>query len=96
MISSVPSVPARVCRILPVSVAITETGAWMPKVTHTRFPATTSRRGSVAGPLFSPYRLPIHWSIGCRHNTTPLNASRAVSVQWQGRYGVNVLPSSKM
>ncbi len=85
MISSVPSVPAIVCRISPVSASITETGASMPSVAHTRFPATTSRRGSVAGPLFSPYRLPIHWSIGCFHNTTPLKASRAMSFQWQGR-----------
>ena len=85
MISSVPSVPASVCRISPVSVSITETGASMPSVTQTRFPATTSRRGSVAGPLFSPYRLPIQWSIGFFHKTTPLKASRASSVQWQGR-----------
>ena len=54
MISSVPSVPAMVCRISPVSASITETGASMPNVAQTRFPATTNRRGSVAGPLFSP------------------------------------------
>ena len=81
MISSVPSVPLIVCKTSPVSAANTDTGALIPSVTNSLSPPATSRRGSVAGPLFSPYRLPTQCSIGRRHSTTPLNASRAVSVQ---------------